>query len=628
MIKAPATLLLHVALAVIVAGALVTHFFGVTGKITLAEGKEGVSVFDVESGPSDGNLPFSITLDKAATTFYTGTTTPQNFSSDITIHHPSGETERYKITMNKIAVCDNWRFYQTGMGEGVSALSISHDPWGIGVTYAGYTLLILSMILFFFQKGTAWRAWLKRLSTVAVVITCMFAPALESKAENPRAPATIQRPLAKNLGKIYVYWNDRICPLQTMARDVTVTLYGSTSYNGYTPEQVLAGWLFNYDVWKRDFDSNNREVGLSSKKKKRLDEKRNLIKWLATGEAFKIYPYHSANDRLEWLSLAGRRPSKMSLEQWKFMTEGMHSIAADISAGKNIKANERISQLIKGQRKYAGVENLPSDAKMNAERLYNSSVHILPVAIILLVCGFLLIIFPSKVPGVWRGMKLTEGLSLLYLIYILSLRAYIGGYFPVSNGFETMLVLSVIALVAVLLSPQKIRIVNPALAIVAGAALAVAVMGNARPQIGALMPVLASPLLSIHVMLVMTAYALLFLMTIIAAKTLCSKSDKVREEYTALNHVLLVPAVFLLAAGIFIGAVWANQSWGRYWGWDPKETCALVTLFVYALPLHTRSMKFLRREKYFAIYILIAIISVLLTYFGANYIFPGLHSYA
>ncbi len=622
-------MLIHIALAVIVAGALITHFCGITGKITLIEGAGPVERFEVESGPSDGLLPFSLTLTKVSTLFYTGTTAPKDFTSNITIHYPDGSAESREISMNNVAVCNGWRFYQTGMGDGISSLTISHDPWGIGVTYSGYSLLLLGMLLFFFQRNTAWRAWLRKLSSAAMVVAALLSVNLSVEAANTtdELPA-IQRPLARDLGKIYVYWNDRIAPLQTMAKDVATSLYGKSSYKGYTSEQVLAGWLFYFDAWERDFENQNSETPASEKRRKRLEDKRNLIKWLGTGDAFKIYPYHSAMGRMEWLSLSGRRPSQMSLEQWQFMTDGMHSIARDISIGKNVSADERIFQLIEGQRKYAGIENLPSDSRMKAERIYNGSVYILPFAVVLLLLGFAILIFSLYGKKMSVAMRCLEILSLLYLLYVISLRAFVSGHIPLSNGFETMLCLALVALIIAVSTPRRISIASPALMVVAGAALAVAVMGDARPQIGALMPVLASPLLSIHVMLVMTAYALLLLTTIVAAKTLLSKSETQRADYTALNHVLLVPAVFLLAAGIFIGAVWANQSWGRYWGWDPKETCALITLLVYALPLHSRSLGIFRKEKFFATYLLLAILSVLITYFGANYIFPGLHSYA
>ncbi len=620
-------MLLHIALTVIVAGAFITHFTGITGKLTLVEKAPAVSNFEVESGPSDGRLPFSVTLDRASTVFYTGTTTPKDFSSLVTITFDNGKRESMEISMNRVATCRGWRFYQAGMGDSASTLSISHDPFGIAVTYTGYALLALAMILFFFQPYTIWRAWLRKLGSYMAVVIAFIASATPASAADEPLPA-IQRPLAENLGKIYVYWNDRISPLQTMANDVSVSLYGSTSYRGYTAEQVLAGWLFNYDAWKRDFDSMNISIPSSDKKRRRLEEKRNLIKWLGTGEAFRIYPYLSANGRMEWLSLSGRKPSKMGLDQWKFMTGSMHGIALDIAEGKNIHANEGINRLIEGQRLYAGLENLPSDARFKAEMIYNSVVKILPVAVLLLLAGILGMIMP-RIFGKKCIRIITTAilvLALSYLSFIAVLRGYVGGHIPLSNGFETMLCMAIISTVGALCSPRRIRVLAPGFMIVAGAALCVAAMGEAHPRIGALMPVLGSSLLSIHVMLVMTSYALFFLMAIVAAKSLVN-AGKARSEGVALNHVLLAPAVFLLAGGIFVGAIWANQSWGRYWGWDPKETCALVTMLIYALPLHTGSVSFLRKDKGFSIYIMIAFLSVIFTYFGANYLFSGLHSY-
>lgn len=166
-----------------------------------------------------------------------------------------------------------------------------------------------------------------------------------------------------------------------------------------------------------------------------------------------------------------------------------------------------------------------------------------------------------------------------------------------------------------------------ALLLVGAMAAMVAAMAGKSPQIGTLMPVLASPLLSVHVMLVMCSYVLFMLMAVLSGVALCKGGETLRR-LARVNAVTLVPAVFLLTAGIFIGAVWANQSWGRYWGWDPKETCALITMLIYAVPLHRATFGVFRRPRTLCIYLLVAIVSVLFIYFGANYLLPGLHSYA
>ena len=136
--------------------------------------------------------------------------------------------------------------------------------------------------------------------------------------------------------------------------------------------------------------------------------------------------------------------------------------------------------------------------------------------------------------------------------------------------------------------------------------------------------------LSVHVAIVMISYVLFLLMAVLSAVALCSRDKENEAALSRINRLILVPAVFLLGAGMFIGAVWANQSWGCYWGWDPKETCALVMFLIYSVPMHwaSRPLKCFSRPRVLHWYLLLAVLSVLFTYFGANYLLPGLHSYA
>ena len=121
----------------------------------------------------------------------------------------------------------------------------------------------------------------------------------------------------------------------------------------------------------------------------------------------------------------------------------------------------------------------------------------------------------------------------------------------------------------------------------------------------------------------MIAYAGLAIMALAGAAWLLGKRDVL-----AVSRRMVRPVVFLLATGIFIGAVWANQSWGRYWGWDPKEVWALITMIVYSFPIHTATLKFFKCDRIYAIYTLVAFLCVLMTYFGVNFVLGGLHSYA
>ena len=176
----------------------------------------------------------------------------------------------------------------------------------------------------------------------------------------------------------------------------------------------------------------------------------------------------------------------------------------------------------------------------------------------------------------------------------------------------------------------------PAGWLVAGMTLMVSMMSASNPQITNLMPVLQSPLLTIHVAVIMIAYCLLAFIMLnsivgIISDRHIAKSDSqspVPTPTMRLSLLLLYPAIFCLTVGIFIGAVWANISWGRYWGWDPKEVWALITMLVYAFPLHSQSLTVFRKPLFFHLYMLIAFLSVLFTYFGVNFILGGMHSYA
>lgn len=696
----PFSILLHIALAIILVGAFVTHFFGIQGSLTLRSDAPPVSRFEKRSGPGDGELPFSVSLDEVEIMYYPATTTPMDFRSVIII-----ENHKIPVSMNKVGEYEGWRFYQSGIGPDSSTLSVSHDPWGTVITYTGYLLLGIGMAGFFLQKHTPWRSLLQtyRKGIATSLLLLCIVPALRAMpaaSEMKAVPVTsnnkaaskssdlqsvrtslnvrdksgalhaMQRPLAANFGKILVYWNGRVSPVQTMARDVTAILYGGESYKGFTPEQILSGWLFYYDEWLRDYIQEHPELKKLppypvSKKDREGAERLGLVEWLGTGEIFKIFPYISPDGHMEWLSLTGKRPSGMPLEQWTFMQTSMQDIKALLLKGKNIRANEELSCLMERQRFYAGDVALPSERKIEAERCYNRIIRPAIAGIPAIIFGLLTLILPflkhkskllhrskkglagSTSPTsitdrrsiglnkMETGRNLLQPVSLimsvvltLYVALALGMLWWISGHVPLSNGPETMLFMALVSFAgACFCSDLTLR---GGLVIVGAMSLFVAAMGGRTPQIGAMMPVLSSPLLSIHVMIVMISYSLFFLMAVVSAVALLSHSEERSLRLSVLNRIILTPAVCLLGAGIFIGAVWANQTWGRYWGWDPKETCALVMWLVYALPVHwgSRRLSLFRKPKMLHIYLLAAILTVLFTYFGANYFLSGLHSYA
>ena len=194
-----------------------------------------------------------------------------------------------------------------------------------------------------------------------------------------------------------------------------------------------------------------------------------------------------------------------------------------------------------------------------------------------------------------------------------------------------MLFMAWAILIITIVIDRKVTIISGFSTLIAAFCLLVAMLSGSNAQLTTLMPVLQSPLLSVHVMTVMCAYALFALQCLLSIHTLIlirkNKKDEV-ERATALSKLLLYPAVFLLAIGIFIGAIWANISWGNYWSWDPKETWALITFMVYGVAFHDQSISWLKKPTAFHLYIALSFLTILMTYFGVNYFLGGMHSYA
>lgn len=657
---------MHASFIVILAGAFITHTSGLQGSIHLRMDENPKQSFKT-TDETKHKLPFSISLKEFRTEYYSGTTTPMDYISTISIH--DGSDTEGTVSMNRIFKHRGYRFYQSGYdadGKG-STLYVSHDPIGIAVTYTGYILLFLSMILFFFEKKSAFK---KRISAACILLSIPFA---SSFAEN-KLPPTLPAGTAEVFGNIRVNHNGRIAPLQTLAIDFTKKIYGGKSYKGLSAEQVLTGCFFYYDYWKEepfirikskyvqkvlgiegryarltDFIGRNGfkidEQLKTEKDIKRIREleeaaeKFSLISSLCTGNLLKIYPvFDNEKGTYTWYSIPDNLPSDIERDKWLFIRYSMNYIAEKV-AMKDFGGAEKLTDKIIGFQKKEAGNSLPSDTEFKAERIYNSFANLKLLAMFCLTIGIFGYIF--QIYNVVKG-KRNNGTNLClfillfptlgYVSGIIALRWIISGHIPVSNGFETMLIMSV---VSILFSIIFYRHMNNSVSVgymISGLALLVAMMGDSNPAITPLMPVLSSPLLSIHVMSIMISYSLFAIMMLngISAEIL-HRSGKRDNEICSLedsSRIILYPAVFLLVFGIFIGAIWANVSWGRYWGWDPKEVWALITMLIYSAALHTESIRSFRSPMFFHRFCILAFISVLITYFGVNFILGGMHSYA
>ena len=227
--------------------------------------------------------------------------------------------------------------------------------------------------------------------------------------------------------------------------------------------------------------------------------------------------------------------------------------------------------------------------------------------------------------------------GMIYHLFGMGLRWYIAGYAPWSNAYETMVYVSFVTLVAGLLFIRQSAIIFALSALFGGVILFVSGLNWMDPQITPLVPVLKSPWLMIHVAVIVAAYGFFGIGFLLGITNLglmtFNRKDKqalltIRiRELTIINEIALWIGLTLMTAGTFVGAVWANESWGRYWGWDPKETWALITILVYVVTTHLRLVKNLDNPKLFNWLSIIAFFSVLMTYFGVNYYLTGMHSY-
>jgi cytochrome c-type biogenesis protein CcsB len=220
----------------------------------------------------------------------------------------------------------------------------------------------------------------------------------------------------------------------------------------------------------------------------------------------------------------------------------------------------------------------------------------------------------------------------------LGLRWYIAGHSPMSNGYESLIFISWVTLLAGFIFSRRSAFTLSATSVLAGLTLMVAHLSFMDPEITNLVPVLKSYWLTLHVSVITGSYGFLGLgaiLGIIIMILLIFSNTQNRErisntidELTVINFKTLTIGLYFLTIGTFLGAVWANESWGRYWGWDPKETWSLITIIVYAFVTHSRMIPGMKSIYTFNLLSLAGFSSVLMTYFGVNYYLSGMHSYA
>ncbi len=398
----------------------------------------------------------------------------------------------------------------------------------------------------------------------------------------------------------------------------------------------------NDSVRKKPLDKN-----MYDKELVKVDERLNVAYMIYTGALLQIYPVpDDANNK--WMNpqdAISKFPKEIS-EMTRMMTVYLFQGAGIIQeTGETDKFNKAIDLINLYQKKF-GSEVMLSKNVIDVEIQYNKlgllgklvPLYLL-VGIILLIAAFVNIVKPN--PTLKYIMMVSWGLMIAgFIVHVgsMAMRWYIGDHAPWSNAYESIVFIAGSTVVAGLIFARKSPFTLGATALLAGVTMAVAHMNFINPEITNLVPVLKSYWLMIHVATIISGDGFLGLGSILSLMVLIlfimrrennsGEIDRSIKELTNIAEMSIIVGLFLMTIGNFLGGVWANESWGRYWGWDAKETWAAVTILVYATILHLRFIPMLKNPFAFNVASLWGYSTVIMTYFGVNYYLSGLHSYA
>ena len=647
---------------------------------------------DEEQGMKEEKLPFSLCLQKFEAKMHDGTNAVADYSSKFTVidgdDKSEGEVSMNNIYSHRSYRLYQSSYDEDGKG---SVLAINADPYGIPVTYTGYALLFISLVWMLFDPKGGYRKLLKSpllkkgaLITALILsmgnIQTLHAEPATGNLQN----AVLPKETAEKFGELHILYNDRICPVQTFALDFCKKIYGARSYQGLTAEQVLSGWVFYGNTWANepfikiksgemktamnlpDYASLNtffnREMGgytigqyvqeyYNGQQDKfhqqaaDIDGKIQIIMELREGISLKVLPYTFTKNvkatkdhpfikagTTTWFAPVDKLPLAVEHQHALYIKNVFSLLYGDVQKGNMDRVNIFFDKMLKYQEVSSG-SSLPSKIQYQAERINNDFPFATILFMVNLTLGFIALFYTIYRMTKNRQLKALDitlpillCISFLALTFGLALRWIISGNVPLSNGYESMLSVAWLVLLISIFMQFRIRIVMVFGFMLSGFFLLVSHINQMDPAIGQMMPVLNSPLLSIHVSIIMMSYALLSLTFICGIMGICMQSHA--EELQTLSRIFLYPALTAMGFGIFIGAIWANVSWGNYWSWDSKETWALITFMIYAVVVHTQSLPVFRKPLVYHIYITLAFLSIAMTYFGVNYFLTGMHSYA
>ncbi|MGJ0356722.1 cytochrome c biogenesis protein CcsA [Aliarcobacter cryaerophilus] len=482
----------------------------------------------------------------------------------------------------------------------------------------------------------------------------------------------------------------RMKPLATLNREIVQKLSGKSSFMGMDANQIVLGMITRPDIWKdvkiikintpklkkflgvpesekyisfsEAFGEKNDyllakesekalltkpiERGTYEKDIIKVDEKLNIIYTVFNGALLNIFPKvydeQSVDDNFKWYSPleAMQEFSGQNQAAIGSVVRGLFNSTMDFDWNSS---NNYIDMIALYQDK-VGTDIKPTASKINAEIVFNKldiffnlTLAYVLLGFIMVVLAFVVIFKPEFKPA--KTTKIIFAiLTILFAIQTFGMgyRWYLSGHAPWSDIYETLIYISWSAIFAGVIFFRNSLLALGAATIIAGIFMFTAHLTDVDPQITSLVPVLKSYWLTIHVSILTASYGFFGLSAILGFLTLIMfifrknrpHLDDIIKHISAINEISLIIGLACITIGNFLGGVWANESWGRYWGWDPKETWAYVSIVVYALVIHLRFVKSLNTPYVLATASLLAFSSIMMTYLGVNFYLSGMHSYA
>ncbi len=572
-----------------------------------------------------------------------------------------------------------------------TVLSVNHDP-GKWPTYLGYFLLTLGLLVNLFDRKSRFiklSHYLKQFNAIAAI--AIFTTLLSTNGYSETFDEYITKyksgsvETAQKFGKLVVQSSGRMKPNNSLNMEIIQKLSGKKTMHGLNADQIVLGMISRPEVWqnvemiKIKTPKLKKELGIDPNRKLlafsevfagkeyklaklveeaskinpskrgtferdliRVDERVNIAYMVFYGSLLKIFPEVNSKSNRWFNPLEALQNAQGDgLTAMKGMIGGL--ITAVVQNNWT-KASEYVD-LISRYQTTIGKDVMPSESILENEILFNKldlfpklTLAYVLLGLIMLIVSFVTV-FKKDLSSKKLNLFFFGVLALLFTIqtYTMGLRWYISGHAPWSDTYESLIYIGWSGLLAGVVFFRKNLLALSASVIVAAIFMFTAHLSHIDPQITNLVPVLKSYWLTIHVSIITGSYGFLGMGAVLGFMSLLlfiirdpkkpHIDDSIRQM-TAINEMALIIGLSFLVVGNFLGGVWANESWGRYWGWDPKETWAYVAIVVYVIVLHLRFIPKLDNPFVLSTASLLAFSSILMTYFGVNFYLSGMHSYA